>query len=331
MNPILISWNITKQCNLACVHCYRDAGAKDENELTTQEAFALVDEIASCGFKVLILSGGEPLVRKDVFEIAKYAAGKGLRVVLGTNGTLITKKIARKCKDSGIARAGVSIDSLNEKKHNKFRNDPRAFKRAINGIRNLKAEGVEFQIHTTVTKRNSEELFDINNFAKIEGARAHHLFFLVSAGRGKGIESDQISPPEQEDILKNIVYKIKNGLIEIETKPTCAPEFMRIAKQEGVDTPYTKGCLAGTSYCVILPGGDVHPCPYLPVNAGNVRVEKLSHIWEKAEVFKKLRHNGLKGRCGACNYKNICGGCRAQAYARYGDYMAQDPFCTKTE
>ncbi|MFH1454190.1 MAG: radical SAM protein [Armatimonadota bacterium] len=327
MQPVIISWNITKACNLNCVHCYRDAGSPSHDELTTQEALSLVDEIVLCGFKILILSGGEPLLRKDIFRIIKYASDKGLRVVLGTNGTLINREVALELKRSGLKRAGISMDSISEKEHDAFRKSEGAFKKALLAMENLKKINLEFQIHTTVTKDNINQIDKITDFAVKCGARAHHLFFLVGAGRGKDITSDQISPEDQEKLLENIARKIKNKEIEIEIKPTCAPSFMRIAKKAGLNLPYTKGCLAGASYCVILPGGEVHPCPYLPVSAGNVRDKKFSRIWTESRLFNELRLQDLKGSCASCDSKNICGGCRAHAYAVYGDYLMQDPFC----
>lgn len=329
MNPIIISWNITKKCNLNCAHCYRDAGDVAYNELATNEAFGLVDEIAKAGFKILILSGGEPLVREDVFDIIKYASDKGLKAVLGTNGTLITEDIAMKCKSAGAERLGISLDSINEKKHDEFRKYDGGFKKVLDGIENLKKHNIEFQIHTTVTKNNINEIDEITSFAEKIGAKAHHIFFLVSTGRAKNINYEQVSPKEQEELLRKIILKIKNNEIKIEIKPTCAPAFMRIAKEEQLPMRYTKGCLAGTSYCVILPDGEVHPCPYLPVSAGNIRKIKFSQLWKESRLFNELRAEKLKGSCGSCGYNKICGGCRAQAFAVSGDYMAEDPFCIK--
>lgn len=348
MRPIIISWNITKKCNLNCAHCYRDAGSAARNELTTDEAFNLIDEIEKAGFKMLILSGGEPLIRKDIFEIIKYASDKRLKVMLGSNGTLITDAVAKKCLKAGVQRLGISVDSIDEKKHDDFRKYQGSFKKTLKGIENLKKANVPFQIHTTVTKNNVNEIRDITSFAEKIGAKAHHLFFLVSTGRAskKGTDTffkkkqkkvsvpfllEQISAEEQEKLLRNIIRGMKNGKIKIEVKPTCAPAFLRIAKEEGLDRHYTRGCLAGISYCVILPDGEVHPCPYLPVSAGNIRGKKFSRIWKESKIFNELRLQNLKGACGKCIYNKICGGCRAQAYAVYGDYLAQDPFCIRSE
>lgn len=331
MKPIIISWNMTRACNLACLHCYRDAGSAAYNELTTDEAFDLIDEIEKSGFKMLILSGGEPLIRKDVFEIIKYASSKKLKIMLGTNGTLITRAIAEKCLKAGVARLGISVDSIDEKKHDNFRKYPGSFKKTLKGIENLKKANVPFQIHTTVTKNNKDEIEKITHFSENMGAKAHHLFFLVSTGRGKKINSIQLCAKEEEQILARLVRKIKNKEFKIEIKPTCAPTFMRIAKESGLDPQYAKGCMAATSYCVILPQGDVHPCPYLPIKAGNIRDKRFGRIWLESEIFNALRTQDFKGACGVCAYKNICGGCRAQAYAVYGDYLAQDPFCVKSE
>jgi putative heme d1 biosynthesis radical SAM protein NirJ2 len=323
---MIISWNTTKVCNLKCEHCYRDAGDRDPAELTTQEGKALLDEIAKAGFKIIILSGGEPLMRGDIFELISYAKSAGLRPVLGSNGTLFTPDIIRRLKQAGITRAGISLDSKDHRIHDNFRKQEGAWKSTVNAMRMCKEEGLDFQVHTTVTKRNFNEIIDITDFVTSLGAKAHHIFFLVPTGRGKDINSVFISAAEIRQVLEKVLEKQKKSSIEL--KPVCAPQFVPLAGNMGMDLRFTRGCLAGTGYCCILPNGDVHPCPYLPLKVGNVREKPFSHIWKDSDIFMKLRTLQYTGACGSCGNKQSCGGCRARAYYNSGDYMAQDADCS---
>ncbi|MEW6104377.1 MAG: radical SAM protein [bacterium] len=316
---MLISWNITKECNLSCKHCYRDAGEKAPDELSFDEGCRLLSEIKEAGFKMVILSGGEPILRKDVYSLIEYGVRLGLRMTMGTNGTLLTKLIVSRLKDSGLARVGISLDSTSEKLHNEFRGKSFAYKRTMDGIKNCKDIGLPFQIHTTIMDFNYREIEELIDFSKSLGALAIHIFFLVKTGRAGEINEDIA---RYKDILRKILEKQKT--IEIEVKPVCAPQFMLYNPSK-----YTRGCLAGISYCCILPGGDVHPCPYLPIKAGNVREMSFGKLWRNSSVFKELRLMEYKGRCGICSHKKSCGGCRARAYSYSLDYMDVDPFCMK--
>ena len=323
---MIISWNTTKACNISCVHCYRSAGEKQPNELNTAEGKKLISEIAEAGFKILILSGGEPLLRKDLAELIRHARVVGLRPVLGTNGILITPETAAALKEAGLAAAGISIDSLKPEAHDAFRGCSGAWHQTLAGIEACKGAGLPFQIHTTVSSWNQAEILAITDRAVELGAVAHHIFFLVPTGRGKDIESTTLNALEYENLLNAIMDK--QNSVNIEIKPTCAPQFMRIAAQRGMKMRYTKGCLAGTSYCVILPNGDVHPCPYLPISAGNVRDIDFTTIWRESNLFGELRNEPLKGGCGNCGFEGVCGGCRARAYYySEGDYLAEEPWC----
>ncbi|MGE5308684.1 MAG: radical SAM protein [Deltaproteobacteria bacterium] len=322
---MIISWNTTKACNLKCEHCYRDAGGKDPDELTTREGKALIDEIAAAGFKILILSGGEPLMRQDIFELVRHAALRGLRPVLGTNGALFTREIVRKIKDAGVGRCGISLDSKDPATHDAFRKHPGAWQATVNGMKLCVEEGLDFQVHTTVTRRNYRDIEAITDFVAGLGAKAHHVFFLVPTGRGKAISDVFIGAAEIKEVLQKVLPKQKEMGLEI--KPVCAPQFIPLAKAMGIPMRFQKGCLAGTSYCCILPNGDVHPCPYLPLKVGNVREEKFSSIWKDSGIFLKMRTAAYSGNCGKCGFKNTCGGCRARAFHECSDYMAEDPDC----
>jgi putative heme d1 biosynthesis radical SAM protein NirJ2 len=325
---MIISWNTTYECNLKCKHCYRDAGEKRENELSKEEGFSLLEELAHAGFKIVILSGGEPLLRKDIYELIAQAKSLGLKPVLGTNGTLITEKVAERLKEAGAERIGISLDSPDSSCHDEFRQRKGAYQSTLAGIDNCKNAGLEFQIHTTLMDFNKGDLERITDLAVKVGARAHHIFFVVSVGRAEQNVKCKMQNEKlyYEDILQRILAKQRE--VEIELKPVCAPQFVRIAKEMGLETRFQRGCLAGISYCCVLPEGDLHPCPYLPISCGNIREKGFFEIWKTSEVFKRLREQDYSGKCGVCGYKKVCGGCRASSLQYSGDYLASDPWCS---
>lgn len=309
-----------------CKHCYRDAGCKAQEELSTDEGKRLLEQIAKAGFKIMIFSGGEPLTRPDIIELVEHAVKVGLRPVFGTNGTLITREMAQRLKDAGTMGVGISLDSMDKKKHDEFRSFPGGWEGAVQGMRNCRAVGLPFQIHTTVMDWNEAEIETITDFAVAEGAVAHHFFFLVPTGRAKTIEAESLRARSYEDVLTRIMKKQQE--VSIELKPTCAPQFIRIAGQMNLPTRFKRGCLAGLSYCIISPRGKVQPCAYLNMEVGDVRKTPFDEIWKNSEVFKKLRTLDYKGGCGTCDYKTGCGGCRARAaFYHEGDYMAEEPWC----
>jgi len=328
LKPSLVSWNITRQCNLTCSHCYRDARERpDPDELTTDEGLRLIGELARVGFRVLILSGGEPLLRDDVFEFVRAASSLGMRPGLGTNGTLITEGVARRLQEAGLARAGISLDSADPEYHNLLRGSPTAWQEAMAGMQACRAVGLPFQINTTVTRQNQDQLLRITDLAGALGAVGHHVFFLVPTGRGKELVQDMVEAERCERLLEALLER--QAGTDLEIKPTCAPQFVRIAERLGLATRFHTGCLAGRTYCVITPTGEVQPCPYLPVRAGNVHDQAFTEIWENAEPFRRLREEPLTGACGRCRWGQTCFGCRARAYwGSGGDYLAEDPWCT---
>ena len=329
---MIVSWNTTNACNLTCAHCYRDAGAKASDELSTVEAKKMISEIARAGFKIMIFSGGEPLMRPDIVELVRHASASGLRPVFGTNGTLITDELARELKDAGTMGMGISLDSLDKSKHDRLRGKVGAWDEAVRGMECCKRAGLPFQIHTTVMDWNAGELEDITDFAVKIGAVAHHFFFLVPTGRSArdDMEKTSLHAEAYESVLTRIMKKQQT--VSIELKPTCAPQFMRIAKMMGVKTRFRRGCLAGTAYCIIGPRGKVQPCAYLNMEVGDVRKTPFDVIWQTSDVLQKLRTMDYKGGCGTCAYKRVCGGCRARAaYYHDGDYMAEEPWCLYRE
>ncbi len=324
--PSLISWNLTKMCNLRCPHCYLDAGKKEEDELTTNECFALIDEMKVLGTEMLILTGGEPLLRKDIYDIAKYASERGIWVVMGTNGVLVTDKVVQKMLECGVKGVGISIDSVDPEKHDGFRGGPKSWEYSVRALEISRAYGLEVLVQTTIMETNYDEIPQLIDFAREKGAWSFNLYFLVQTGRGQ--EMNDLSPQQTEAMLTNLV-ELQNEYRPMLVRSKCAPHFKRIAFERALGGLESGGCMAGTQYGRITPEGNVTPCPYMTVVAGNIRENRLTEIWQTAPVFQELRNlNQLKGRCGGCEFKELCGGCRCRAYAAYGDYLQEDPACT---
>ena len=381
--PRLIFWEVTKGCNLRCIHCRATATElSSPTDLPTKKALDIIDQIATVSSPILVLSGGEPLYRSDIFQLARYARDRGLRVALATNGTLVTREIARMISDSGVKRVSISLDGADAVTHDSFRGIPGAFEAALYGFRNLKEVGMSVQINMTIARHNAQQLPQVLEMAKSVGADALHTFLLVPVGCGVDIADEQMVPPEEYERMLNWFYdrSLEGG---IELKATCAPHYFRVVRQRRVadrraaesaareSAPHlgaigptdmlmpggtgislkpqgpppghhtghpgghpgdmnamTKGCLAGTGVCFISHEGEVFPCGYLPAIAGDLRKEKFADIWANAEVFNELRDtSNLKGKCGCCEFRNVCMGCRARAFAKTGDYLDEEPFC----
>lgn len=400
--PRLIFWEVTKGCNLRCVHCRATATElSSPTDLPTAKALDIIEQIAAHSNPILVLSGGEPLYRSDIFQLAKYANDKGLRVALATNGTLVTKEVARMIADSGVKRVSISLDGADALTHDSFRGIPGAFEAALHGFRNLKEVGMSVQINMTIARHNADQLPRVLDLAKTIGADALHTFLLVPVGCGVDIANDQMVPPDEYERMLNWFYdqSLEGG---IELKATCAPHYFRVVRQrraaerraseaaakaqynppaadpsaigptdmmmpggtgiifnrpvapKGNHTGHpmaspghpagnhtghpgghpsdmnamTKGCLAGTGVCFLSHEGEVFPCGYLPAIAGDLRKEKFADIWADAKVFNDLRDtDNLKGKCGCCEFRNVCMGCRARAFAATGDYLDPEPFC----
>jgi radical SAM protein with 4Fe4S-binding SPASM domain len=341
--PLVLSYNVTRECNMKCSHCYINAAEKKlPDELSTEEAKMLIDQIAEVSHPLLILSGGEPLLRGDLYELIKYGNSKGLRMGLGSNGYLIDDIVAKKLKEVGIATVSISIDSSIPEQHDEFRGVKGAWEKAINACKTLRKNGVLVQVNTTLTQDNYDQIDDIMTLAESIGVENFHLFFLVPTGRGKKLED--ISAEKYEEMITNTFAKVHKHRLNV--RPSCAPQFMRIAKNMGLDMrQWIRGCIAGMYYCRVFPNGDITPCPYLPIKLGNVKEQSFKEIWFNSEVFKNLRNPCmLKGKCGICEFNKICGGCRARAYGlssdfidycgdlhepseQKNDYLTEDPWC----
>lgn len=326
---LIIAWEVTAACNLACEYCRASASASpDEAELSTEEALAFIDQVAS-ERPMIILSGGEPLLRPDLFDLAKHARDRGIRVSLATNGTLLSFEMVERIKRSGIKRVSISLDGPSPEVHDAARGSG-SFDLAMRGIDNLHGK-VDFQINMTITNENLNQIRATMDLAERLGAVAFHLFFLVPTGRGR--EEELVTPEEQDEILRWVAEECRRRKIEV--KVTCAPQYGRVIREVLTETE-RKGvmgssCLAGTNFVFVSRTGDVCPCGYLPVIAGNVREMSFSEIWENSPIFLDLRKKELRGRCGICEYKKVCGGCRARAYAKTGDYLESDPLCSYRE
>jgi radical SAM protein with 4Fe4S-binding SPASM domain len=368
-----VSWNLTQRCNLECAHCYlsASAGADTRGELTSAECRRVIDEITAINPNVfLILTGGEPLLRRDLWEIAGYAAARRFTTVLGTNGVLLREREARLMREHGVLGASISLDSTDRAKHDAFRRLPGAWDGAVRATRVLEDEGLDFSLHMSVTDWNVAEVPAMIDLARDLGAKVLNFFFLVRTGRGRDLtdidadayeriltylakvqgvgagppsfvqrllgtagESPAAVPPAGtgaafEDPWSTPVGRADGLLI----RAKCAPHFRRILWQLNPSSPllrnYAHGsCPAGKYYCRITPGGDVTPCPYMPVAAGNLREASFADLWRQAGVFADLREPTLGGRCGRCEFSKVCGGCRCRAWATHGDYLAEDPAC----
>lgn len=335
----MIAWEVTRSCNLSCVHCRASAGRGPyPNELSTDQCKRLLKEAVGFARPTIILTGGEPLMRKDIFDIAGYGSELGLRMVMAPNGTLVTLEIARRMVDAGIQRISISLDAASAAKHDAFRGVPGAFQGAIEGIRAAREAGLPFQINSTITRINHDQMEGILQMAMEMGAAALHIFLLVPTGRAEEMRDQELSAQEYEKTLH--WFYDQRDRVPLALKATCAPHYYRIlrqrARQEGKKVSrddygldaVTRGCLGGISFCFISHVGRVQPCGYLELDCGNVLNEGLQRIWEESRIFMNLRDvDGYQGKCGCCEYRHVCGGCRARAYAITGNYLAEEPYC----
>ena len=346
--PYQIVWDVTYACNLHCKHCYATAGKPWKDELTTEEAKRAIDIFDRAGVTIIAFSGGEPLVRPDIMELARYATDKGIYVAMATNGTLITKEKAKEMKEAGVQFVQISLDGIDAKTHDEFRGMKGAFDKTVQGIKNAVAEGFFVEISTTVTRYNYKQLPDIIQFGEDLGANWFMAYNFIPTGRGKEIFEMDLSPGEREEALKMLWGELRKGR-KINVLST-APQFARVALQheEGesqkivpthfynpklagqlVDlAEFIGGCGAGRFYVSMRANGDLQPCVFFPLKVGNILEDDFEELWKKNEVLSNLRNKDiLEGFCGKCDYRYYCGGCRARAYAYTGDYLAPDPGC----
>jgi AdoMet-dependent heme synthase len=351
--PRLVFWELTTGCNLRCVHCRASATElMSPEDLPTSECLRIVDEIAEYAPLILVLSGGEPLWRRDVFQIASRAVEKGLRVALATNGTLVDEAMAHRIQDAGIVRVSISLDGADSATHDSFRGHDGAFDSAIRGLKCLQDLGISTQINTTVSKHNAHQLPEMIELAKRLKVDAFHLFLLVPVGCGLTIAEDQsVGAAEAEEILDWFYERSLDSGMEL--KATCAPQYYRIVRQRRAEArrqgeevaplmaghPHhsghatdmnqmTRGCLAASGVCFVSHKGSIQPCGYLPLEAGNLTRQSFRDVWENSELFADLRDlDNLEGKCGCCEFKQVCMGCRARSFGLTGNYRGEEPFC----
>lgn len=334
--PYLIALNLTERCNLACDHCYLDAKVLKEgatDELNTADVKRVLGEIAEVGPEAMVvLTGGEPTLRRDLPELAAHASGLGLMVVVGTNGMSLTPQRIETLQQSGVAGVGISVDSLNPDIHDTFRGRKGAWVKTMQGIDACKDAEMPFQIHFSATDETADEIDDMVAFARDAGAMVLNVFFMVCTGRGEKYSG--ISPEKYDRVLRHVATAARREK-RLMVRAKCAPHFKRIAIEMDPEWPITAahgydagGCIAATRYARITPNGDVTPCPFMENSAGSVKDTSFSEIWHNAPVLNALRAPKLEGRCGVCEFQKLCGGCRARPLALTGNMMGEDTLCT---
>ena len=352
----LLFWETTTGCNLACIHCRRLEVSEELSrlDLSTEQSLAMIRSLPETGRPILVFSGGEPLKRPDIFELAAAATAVGLPTALATNGTLVDAAVAGKIVAAGFRRVSISLDGPDAPTHDFFRG-PGAFEKSIAGFKALREAGMSMQINTTIAKHNFRKLDQTYRLALELGADALHTFMLVPVGCGMSLEkSVMLSAEEYEQTLNWVYDRSLEGKLHL--KATCAPHYFRImrqrAKTDGRPMPtrhghggapsghptghgdsdmtaMTKGCLAGQAVCFVSHTGEVFPCGYLPVSSGNVKDKPLPQIWRDSAIFANLRgESNLGGKCGCCEFHKVCMGCRARAFSHTGNYMAEEPNCS---
>jgi radical SAM protein with 4Fe4S-binding SPASM domain len=340
--PFMVSYSITQKCNLKCKHCYSESVEQAaSDELSSEEAFRLIDDLSIWGIGLLIIDGGEPLCREDLLDAVKYASNKGIRTTIGSNGTLIDERIARKMKEVGVMAVAISVDGANAQTHDSFRGVAGAFDQTLKGVEACRNARLPFQFNTVISKETLPQLEDLLRMAVDCGADAAEFFDLVAAGRAKDECKEQVlSNDERRQAMEWLAQSQQDCPIVIRV-PGCpmyplllqerqikpkrfAPEMLRRVPY------YSRGCAAGMpmGYVMVQCNGEVNPCMLLQVNLGNIREQSIASIWENSPLLAQLRQRGLlKGKCGECSYKVACSGCRGRAYEETGDMMATDPGC----
>jgi radical SAM protein with 4Fe4S-binding SPASM domain len=349
----IIFWNLTNRCNLSCSHCYINAhpGARRKDELSTAEIQVVIDDLAAMGTPLILLSGGEPLMREDFWEIAEYIQGKGMKSALSTNGTLIDTEVAIRLKNSGVEYVGVSLDGATAETHDRIRNRTGSFAGSLRALRACRAIGLPCGVRITVTKDNFRELGALIDLATEVGASRFCVYWLVPSGRGQdGHASRQLAPAEVQEVIGQLYQKAheidpKNLEILTVDSPQDAVYFLQRMRQEDPKNASTvekllsfmgSGCSAGDRVANIDPSGNVFPCQFAQeasLRIGNVRQEKFSSLWNDAgnkvlAAFRK-RPVQLEGACGTCAEQKLCGGgCRVRAWAQNRSLSSEDPFCS---
>ncbi len=342
--PLIVSYAVTRGCNLRCLHCHVSAREPMPDELSLPEAMHAVDEMKMLGTQALIISGGEPLTRKNfVLQLAEYCNDVGIIPAMLTNGLLLTPEVAVELKDAGIKAVGIPIDSVNPETHDKLRNLPGTFNKAVKAIKTCLELDLEVVITTMALKGTFEEMPQRIRFLEDLGVDQVAVYDLIPVGRGKDMMEQAMTKEQRVDLMLYL-QRLQEGGDLVFTMSGGQPLYPEVSlrrherngshpkdlliKEFWVHNPV--GCHAGIYYFSLRPNGDVYPCTFLPITVGNIRKQSLTDIWQNSPVLKQLRNRqNLKGECGACQYRGTCGGCRGRAYACTGDYLETDPVCLR--
>ncbi len=336
--PAHPAWEVTSACNLSCIHCHASGGKPSPDQMNTEEARRFIEDLAQVDeFRMLVYTGGEPTVRPDIMNLLAHSKAVGFQNVIATNATLIDDNMARELRRNGVVGAAVSLDAPTAQTHNFVRNSPTAYELAMRGIRAVTKAGMLLQINVTAMDYNLAFLSEMIDLADDYRTSIMLMYQLVPVGRGERIEGACLDLEQNERLLRFLSDKQRTARVIIE--PVAGPQYWPyLLESKGItrgiplrlaETVF-HGCAAGRGFVYIKPDGEVWPCPFVPVDCGNVRKQAFSEIWRTSPVFRDLRHREkrLKGKCGDCRYSSICGGCRGRAMSvSEGDYMAEDPSC----
>jgi radical SAM protein with 4Fe4S-binding SPASM domain len=330
-------WEMTTACNLHCIHCHARGGKPLADELTTKEAKSLLSQLAEAKeFRMVAFTGGEPLMRSDLFELLAYAKALGFTNTMATNATLVDDAVARRLRRHGVVIAAVSLDGFDAETHDMVRGSPGSFEAAVKGMRALRRAGILLHINITAMEYNMDQMEQLMMLVDRLGAGILLMYQLVPVGRGRRIEEASLDLDANERLIRFMAkaQQTTKAIMEPVAGPQYWPFLLQRAGIAGgvrlrlAETVF-HGCSAGRGFVYIKPNGEVWPCPFIEVNCGNVRERTFQEIWTASPIFEDLRGREklLKGRCGECQYKRLCGGCRGRAWAITGDYLAEDPSC----
>jgi radical SAM protein with 4Fe4S-binding SPASM domain len=331
--PVMVSFSVTQECNLKCIHCYSwSVETPHPDELNTAEAKRVIGEIADAGARLIIFDGGEPLMRKDIYELVACAREVGLRPLMGTNATLITEDVAARLVDSGIRALAISLDGAEAQSHDEFRGQEGCWEKTMQGIANARQAGIPFQIAPTLRHGSPREWKDIADLAKEMDAMAVEVFDYIPAGRGAENPEFVLSTEERQSFVKNYIARQladEDMIYRCVGIPQLWVEVERSVPEEDVLMRFVRTCCgAGLRYCCVLYEGSVYPCMVLQKKAGGVRHQSFPEIWYESEVLKTLRdRDQLEGKCGRCDWRHLCGGARCKVYEMTGSLTAEDPTC----
>jgi radical SAM protein with 4Fe4S-binding SPASM domain len=328
---------MTTACNLDCIHCHASGGRRADDELTTDEAKQLLEQLAEVEeFRMMAYTGGEPLVRDDLFELLAYSQALGFKNTMATNATLIDETVARRLRRYGVVIAAVSLDGFDAETHDYVRGQPGAFERALRGMRALREAGILLHVNITAMAYNMDQMEPLMALVDELGTGILLMYQLVPVGRGRGIEKAALDLSANERLIRFMAEAQRDTRAIME--PVAGPQYWPfLLERAGIRSgPLLRlaelvfhGCSAGRGFVYVKPNGDVWPCPFVEVSCGNIRETSFTTIWKTSPIFEDLRNRErrLKGRCSDCDYRRLCGGCRGRSWALTGDYLAEDPSC----